>query len=352
MARNKKLQANIDNSDPVNFPDGRIRDNTGAGDGTPVNEIVYGDIHEFFAKLMRLYSITFNGVPDNVANGYQLLDAVRALASKNDFLLTISTDGVLIVPLKLNLVTEGEAFTCIAQSDQAAETQIKGSLDPVPILKNVIFKGGNFKTGEYIRLVVTAIGVDLVRLSDGDALDTIAGDFGFLKAANQTEEDAGAINTVATTPLTNFTAFADRVNGVASVNFLATAIINGLMSAADKAKLDAVGSIEKNYGKVQGIDVDTGSVSDFYSVTGDITQAQLTTRTTEGQVITVTFANAMDDTNYEIITNVESKGGIIQDNDIRAVVYKIINTTQIQIILDEYVNTTQNIDVHITAKQR
>ena len=50
MARNKALQPNIDGSDLTNYPDKRIRNNDGSGNGTPVNEQVYGDIHEFFGK--------------------------------------------------------------------------------------------------------------------------------------------------------------------------------------------------------------------------------------------------------------------------------------------------------------
>ena len=56
---------NVDNSDLVNYPDGRIKDNDGTGNGTGVNRSVYGDLHANISKLMRLYSITPNNVPDN-----------------------------------------------------------------------------------------------------------------------------------------------------------------------------------------------------------------------------------------------------------------------------------------------
>lgn len=241
MARDKALQANIDGGDLPNFPNKRIRDNDGSGNGTPVNEVVYGDHHEFFAQIMRLYGILYNALPDQATNGYQLVDALIAVASKNDFILNLTeSGGVLQVPLKLGFVLEGESFVCLAQVNKAAETQIQGTLDAVPVLKNITFKGAAFKTGEYLRLVITATGVDLIRLSDGDALDTIAAELGYLKKATQIEEDAGAIDTKATTPLSNFTAFSDRVIGAQSVNFLVTTIANGLMSFADKVKLDAL----------------------------------------------------------------------------------------------------------------
>lgn len=351
MARNKKNQTNIDNTSPTNYPDARIRDNDGSGNGTPVNEVVYGDIHEFFAKAMRLYGIAFNSLPDNTNNGYQYIEALKALATKNDFMLSMTTDGALILPLKLNLVKEGEAFTCLASVDRTAETQIKGSLDASPVLKNVIFKGGDFKNGEYLRVVVTALGVDIIRLSDGAALDTIAADFGFLKAASQPQEDAGAINTVATTPLSNFTAFVERVNGASSSSFLATTGQNGLLSASDKTKLDA-GNNERNYGTFTPFDIDTPSVGQNAPVSGDVSQAQVTTTTTDGDIYTVTFANAFDNTSYQIQVDIESLGNIEADNDIRPVLWKKINTTQIQVYLEETSGSSQNLKIHLTGKQR
>ena len=352
MSRNKFNQVNIDKTDLVKYPDGRIRDNDGSGNGTPVNEIVYGDIHEFLAKAMRLYDISFNGLPDNTLNGYQFLDAIIALASKNDFLLDITTDGVLIIPLKLNLVTEGEAFVCIAQADFVAETQIKGSLDSVPILKNVTFKGGDYKTGDYLRVIITAVGVDIVRLADGDTLDLIATEFGYLKAASLAEEQAGAIDTVATTPLTNFTVFAERVVGVQSGNYLATAIRNGLLSKEDKVKIDAADK-ERNYGTFGPVDVDFGNIGDFAAVSGDIDSAQITDKPGEGEVWTITFDNAMDNTNYDVILSVESLGASITlDNDIKVPIWKKINNTQIKVYLEETNNVTQSIKIHVTVKQR
>ena len=52
--------ANVDNSDPTNYPDGRLKDNTGTGNGTPVNRSVYSDIHSNISKMMRLYGIIFD----------------------------------------------------------------------------------------------------------------------------------------------------------------------------------------------------------------------------------------------------------------------------------------------------
>ena len=61
MARDKKFAPNIDNSQPLVYPNGRIQDNTGSGNGTPVNNYVYSDLHEMKDKLMRLYGVIPNG---------------------------------------------------------------------------------------------------------------------------------------------------------------------------------------------------------------------------------------------------------------------------------------------------
>lgn len=72
------------NTDPpsgiYNF--GKIRDNDGSNNGTPVNELVYGDFHQFFEGLMVAGGITPNNLPDNDDNGYQLYQAFQRCARR------------------------------------------------------------------------------------------------------------------------------------------------------------------------------------------------------------------------------------------------------------------------------
>tara|TARA_R110002049_G_scaffold224712_3_gene396492 strand:+ start:6235 stop:7251 length:1017 start_codon:yes stop_codon:yes gene_type:complete len=236
MARNKANQPNIDNSNPAAFPNGRIKNNTGAGDGTAVNESVYGDIHEVFAKLMRLYGIPYNNQPDNETNGYQYVDALRALASKNDFILDInSVGGKLVVPIKLTSMLPNEQVICKSAVIKGAETEITGS-DGVSRAVTFI---GDFKAGEYIRLINTSSTVVLIRMVDAVNLDSAITELEFLKAASTAEEITGALSNKATTPESNLLAFVERVNGTASNGALAMAgIRNGLLSAADKTRID------------------------------------------------------------------------------------------------------------------
>lgn len=61
------------------YPYGRIKNNDGSQNGTPVDENTYGDIHQFFEKLMAAAGITANGFPENQYSGFQLNEALQKL---------------------------------------------------------------------------------------------------------------------------------------------------------------------------------------------------------------------------------------------------------------------------------
>lgn len=77
-----------------NYPYGRIRDDDGTGNGTPVNELVYGDFHQFFARLMALAAVTPNDFPENNADGFQLITAlstyIQSVINSNKRIRTIA----------------------------------------------------------------------------------------------------------------------------------------------------------------------------------------------------------------------------------------------------------------------
>lgn len=73
------------------YPYGRIKDNSGSNDGTPVNEAVYGDMHQFFEKLMAVAGVSANGLPENDANTFQYMTALNAVIQS--FITTLK-DGV------------------------------------------------------------------------------------------------------------------------------------------------------------------------------------------------------------------------------------------------------------------
>lgn len=76
MARQLSSQTNVV-APGGSYPYGRIKNDTGTGDGTPVSEALYGDMHQFFARLMALTGITPNNNPDNTTNGFQLVEALQ-----------------------------------------------------------------------------------------------------------------------------------------------------------------------------------------------------------------------------------------------------------------------------------
>lgn len=58
------------------YPYGNIRDNDGTGNGTPLNQLVHADFHQFFSKMFAESGIVANGLPDNATNTFQLFQAL------------------------------------------------------------------------------------------------------------------------------------------------------------------------------------------------------------------------------------------------------------------------------------
>jgi len=77
MARELVNVPNVD-APSGDYPKGRVRDKVGATIGTTYSEILHGDIIQLFQKMLIDGGITENNLPDNVTNGYQLLEALNA----------------------------------------------------------------------------------------------------------------------------------------------------------------------------------------------------------------------------------------------------------------------------------
>ncbi len=333
-----KNNANVDNSDLANYPDGRIKDNQGSGDGTPVNRSVYGDLHSNISKLMRLYDITPTGLPDNETSGYQIIEALSALASKNDYIYPLTTNGTdtLSVGIKLSLMKDNEFLTCLASANKTTETLIKGT-GPTSM---AVTYSGNFKANEYVRVIKTSVGVSIVRVADWNSLNAMVGELLFLKKASQAEENAGAIDTVATTPLVNKVTFAKRVIGVDSGDYLAKPTgdpdeRNGLLSKEDKATIDSFVSKEVNYGTFTGTNFDDDPINTNYAVTGSITSAKKVANTEHGGLIEVVFANSHSDhTKIQLIYGVKFLSNYEAANDMKPLVWESVNSTTIRIYIE------------------
>ena len=93
----------------VDYPMGRIKNDTGVNDGTPIVEENNGDIMETVTFFMNRSKTTPNGIPDNVTNGYQIANAIRETGGKFNTIYpaTINTNKVE-VPFRLDNIYEGE----------------------------------------------------------------------------------------------------------------------------------------------------------------------------------------------------------------------------------------------------
>ena len=153
MARNKVNQRNIDKSDLANYPDARIRNNTGSNDGTPISEAVYGDIHETFAKFMRESGLSYNNLPDNVSNGYQLFEAIKRVASKNDFIGSATKQGndTVYFDAPLNIFKDKESMIFSVNFESA--DALNKAICPAPNFSKTLVISGTFKSGQKVRLI-------------------------------------------------------------------------------------------------------------------------------------------------------------------------------------------------------
>lgn len=339
-----KNNPNVNLDDLANYPDGRLIDNDGTGIGTPVNRQVYGDIHSTISKLMRLYGITPNEIPDNETNGYQIIEALKALASKNDFIYPLSTNGTILnVDIKFSKMLENEFIVCLCAFDKDTETEIKG----LGAETFTITYSGDFKTNEYVRVIKTSGGVSIIRLADALSLDVMATELLYLKKASQIQEDAGLIDTVATTPLSNLTAFAKRVIGADSGNYLATAIRNGIYPKEHFSFVAGFINKVRNIGTMEGWNVEAPIVGTTFVVTGDIVSATVTVTSDNTNVIRIVLANTMTDLNYYVRTFIEGQSLDIRlDNAVGSLIFKPISATSFDITLQEFQSQAQNLKIH------
>ena len=352
MARDKATLQNIDNSDPGNYLNGRIKDNTGSGDGTPVNERVYGDFHQLVAKLMNLAGLSFNDLPENEANGYQFIDSLRNLASKNDLNYNLGKEGsILTLPIRLGSVTNNEIIRAKATFDKGSETLIKGTLDNSDN-KRVTYLG-TFKQNEYLRIIKTAATVLIIREVDAFNLGTIVDELLYLKAATQTQENTGTTDEAATTPLTNKTVFTKRVNGGDSDDYLANTNRNGLLPAAFWDIINGIGTPAlRNRGRFTLGDIAGNPPNTSFVCAGQIDSAiVLSTAGGTADEIEITFSNAMTNTTYRLDFSVQSIGSFSSDKGFLPIIFKPISTTKAKMFITETESGPQNLVIHIDVIQ-
>ncbi len=81
MARKLEDQVNVEAPDS-DYPYGRIRDDQGIGNGTPLTEAVHGDYHQFFARILAESGVVANDLPDNEYTGFQYYEGLLGVITK------------------------------------------------------------------------------------------------------------------------------------------------------------------------------------------------------------------------------------------------------------------------------
>lgn len=233
--------ANIDISNPA-YINGRIIDDNGTGNGTPVNEFLYGDKHQFFEKLMDLAGITPNGQPENETNGYQLVDALFAFANKNNLSHNVLKSGSnLTLALKLDPLKINEIIIGVAQFNYTNETKIIGS-DASATLYNLNVKG-SFLNGDYLLIRKTSTGFDVESLATYSVLRNE--NFPEIKK----EENNSAANTIfdiATTTQFTYTTYVRRSGNSVTVEGIISTGANAIL--IDEAVLEIKNTLYYPFG--------------------------------------------------------------------------------------------------------
>lgn len=115
--RNKENLPNVDQPSTA-FPMGRIRNDDGSGNGTPVVEQLYGDIVETVTSFMEEAKIVPNGLPDSAENGYQIAEAFKEVAGKfNQTQFLRVSDGILYIGCRLDNVQVGDSLTALVDEN-------------------------------------------------------------------------------------------------------------------------------------------------------------------------------------------------------------------------------------------
>lgn len=115
--------------------------------GTPVVEELYGDMVQFFQKLLIDAGITANDLPDNVTNGYQLLTALMA---KIDTIKGTTEGKVPIIGENYNngyIVVANDDGTLRANIATGLIASLSEDYQTIPTIQSTLIPGQIVKVG-------------------------------------------------------------------------------------------------------------------------------------------------------------------------------------------------------------
>lgn len=119
MARSIQNLTNVE-APSSDYPYGRVKNNTGSRNGTPVDEKLLGDVIQFFNRMMDEANISYNGLPDNDYSGFQLFTALQTLLN------TLQTALTTLITNEAS--TRAAADTAETAARVAADNSINSSI--------------------------------------------------------------------------------------------------------------------------------------------------------------------------------------------------------------------------------
>lgn len=148
------------------YPKGAIKDDTGANDGTPVNKLVYDDVHQTHMKLLLMAGLTANNLPDNVTNGYQYVQALQKLFKNyigiagNSVSTSFTVDDInklIITGGSGSPVNTLPASSTLQDGDTITFLNVGSGTFTVmeAVGDNIANNPGVFKPNDYVRLVLS-----------------------------------------------------------------------------------------------------------------------------------------------------------------------------------------------------
>lgn len=175
-----KNKPNVE-SPSTEYPFGSIQDKIAmVQSGTPVNRLVYNDIHQFFEKMFDYMKKTGNGVVDNAANGFELFDALLEFIEIRKNIISEFTIGVSALDNDWYDVTYGAGkWVAISQSGTAqamvSNDGLSWSLVTVPATAyySIAYGNGKFIAGG------DTLGLSNVIATSTDGLTWTAGTLSF-----------------------------------------------------------------------------------------------------------------------------------------------------------------------------
>jgi hypothetical protein len=144
-----KLENKNNTSSPnITYPYGDIKDDSGANDGTPVDRVVYGDFHQFFAKLADEAGVELNDSPDNATNGFQYFESLQKLNNErqiaNNGVFNYDSDSLDVDPLEVNSVLKR---ITVSENNIYAQAEDGGDIKIFQISKSTNLEIGSITVG-------------------------------------------------------------------------------------------------------------------------------------------------------------------------------------------------------------